>query len=56
MTKKDCDLYLELAELARSNVSGPVRREMIAAAQKRLVRRLQDTGIVSDEEADALRS
>lgn len=54
MTRKDCDLYVELAELVRANVSGPMKHKMVADAQRKLVEKLQRNGVVSDKEADAL--
>ena len=54
MNRQDCDLYIELAELVRANVSGPVKRTMVAKAQKRLVNKLLKNGELSIEEADAL--
>lgn len=54
MTRKNSDLYLELAELVRANVSGPVRQKIVASAQKRLVQKLEDNGVLSKEEADGL--
>jgi len=54
MDKKDCDLAIELAELARANISGPIQREVIAAAQKRLLTKLRRNGALSPTEAEAL--
>ena len=54
MTRQDCDLYIELAELVRANVSGPVKHRMVAKAQKRLVQRMRRNGTLSDDEAEAL--
>ncbi len=54
MTREDCDLYVELAELVRSNVSGPMKKKMVADAQRKLIEKMQRNGVVSDEEADAL--
>ena len=54
MTRQDCDLYIELAELVRANVSGPVKHRMVANAQKRLVQRMRRNGTLSDDEAESL--
>ena len=54
MTRQDCDLYIELAELVRANVSGPVKHRMVARAQKRLVQRMKRNGTLSNDEAEAL--
>lgn len=54
MTKRDCDLYIELAELVRANVAGPVKQAMVAKAQKRLVSKLRQNGVLSVDEAEAL--
>jgi hypothetical protein len=54
VTRQDCELFIELAELVRSDVSGPLKRKMVAKAQKRLVKQLERNGVLSVEEADAL--
>lgn len=54
MTRKDCDLYIQLAQLVRANVSGPVKREMISKAQNRLINNLRKRGALDADEADAL--
>lgn len=54
MTRQDCDLYLELAELVHANVAGPVRQEKIAKAQRRLLAKLNEGGFVSQDEAEAM--
>ena len=48
------DQYVELAELARANVAGPVGREIVASAQKRLLEKMKANGTLSQEDADAL--
>jgi len=54
MEKRDCDSAIEFARLIRANVSGPIQREVIAAAQKRLVRKLRLNGVLSPAEAEEL--
>lgn len=50
------ELFIKLAELAHANVSGPIKREMIARAQRQLVKKLRENGDLSPEEAEDLRS
>jgi len=54
MERKDCGLAIELAELAKANISGPIQREVIADAQKRLVMKLRQNGSLSPAEAESL--
>lgn len=54
VTRQDSDLFIELAELVRSNVSGPLKRRMIARAQKRLIHKLRHNGALTVDEAEAL--
>ncbi len=42
--------YLELIELAKANISGPLRRTFIANAQHRLVDRLLKRGLIAPED------
>lgn len=54
MKKKADDLYVELAELVHANVSGPMEKKLVADAQKKLVKKLEEHGALSSEEADGL--
>jgi len=42
--------YLELVELAKANISGPLRRKFITDAQHRLVDRLLQRGLIAPED------
>lgn len=55
MMKNNCELYIELAELVKADVAGPVRQQMIAKAQKSLLTKLNKSGLVSVSEVDALK-
>lgn len=56
MEESGNELYKELAELVKANVSGPVGRKMVSDAQKRLVNKMEQNGVVTEDEADVLRS
>lgn len=55
MKRRDCELYIELAELVRANLNGPMKRKMTIRSQQRLVKRLQQSGVLSIQEAQDLR-
>lgn len=54
MSPKTTKSFVELAELIRANVSGPVKEQMIIKAQQRLVEKLKQRGVLSLDEANAL--
>ena len=56
MESGENDPHLELAELVRSNVTGPLGRAMVEKAQRKLVNKMQKNGTVTSEEADVLKS
>lgn len=46
--------YIQLAELIRANISGPVKRDLIEKAQRKLVKRLENAALVTSSEANEL--
>jgi len=54
MNKQPYASFIELAELIKANVSGPVKKNLIADAQRRLLKRLKANGVISDKEEDSL--
>jgi len=45
------ELFQNLAELARANVSGPLGKQVVSKAQNDLVDRMQKKGLISEEDA-----
>lgn len=56
MKKNNSQIFIELAELARSNITGPIGKKVIADAQRKLVAKLAKTGALTNEEAEILSS
>jgi len=52
---QNSELYQQLAELARANVSGPMGRKLVTQAQHDLVSRMLKKGLISEEDASDLR-
>lgn len=46
--------YLELAELAKANVSGHFRQQMIRKAQRNLLKQMTAKGLITDQDETEL--
>jgi len=45
------NLFQDLIELARANVSGPMGKKLVSKAQHNLVENMQKKGLISEEDA-----
>ena len=54
MDNNNSKFYLEFANLVRSQISGPFKRELVRKSQMRFVKRLKKAGVVNSSEAKAL--
>lgn len=55
ITNPDTQIFQDLVELAKANVSGPLGRQIVSRAQHDLVDRMQQKGLITEQDASDLK-